>query len=101
MRTDMRGLPHFPRAHQQHGAGNGAAAELGTLPEWTLADLYTAPDAPEVARDLEKAAAEARRIKEAYRGKLAHLDADGLASAIEEFERLVEVMGRLGVVCRA
>ena len=96
MRTDTRGLPHFPAVHQQHGAGNGAAAELGTLPEWTLADLYTAPDAPEVARDLEKAAAEARRIKEAYRGKLAHLDADGLASAIEEFERLVEVMGRLG-----
>ena len=68
------------------------------MPEWSLADLYNAPDAPEVARDLKAAAEGARAIKEKYHGKLAEIGRDGaaLATAIEEFERLVELMGRLG-----
>ena len=32
---------------------SGALA-LGNLPEWDLTDLYPAPDAPELARDLER-----------------------------------------------
>ena len=46
----------------------------------------------------QAAADEARRIKEAYHGKLVGLASDGaaLALAIEEFERFVELMGRLG-----
>src|SRR5262249_35373967 len=96
MRTQTRGLPHPIGTCQQDGVGGEAAAKLGPLPEWSLADLYASPDAPEVTRDLEKAGAEARRIKESYHGKLAPLDAEGLAAAIEEFERLVAVMGRLG-----
>ena len=72
--------------------------DLGPMPEWNLADLYPSPTAPEVARDLEAAAKEAKRIKEAYHGKLVSLAADGgaLATAIEEFERFVELLGRLG-----
>ncbi len=85
-------------ARQQEGGASTAAAELGPLPEWSLADLYAGPDAPEIARDLDDAAAQARRIKETYHGKLAEIGRDGekLGLAIEEFERLVEVMGRLG-----
>ena len=30
-----------------------SGAGLGALPEWDLSDLYPAPDAPEVARDLD------------------------------------------------
>ena len=80
------------------GAAAEAAAALGPMPEWNLADLYPSPTAPEIARDLAAAAAEARRIKEGYQGKLVALAADGgvLALAIEEFERFVELMGRLG-----
>jgi len=71
---------------------------LGEMPEWNLADLYASPTAPEIARDLKIAADEARRIKEAYHGKLVALASDGavLALAIEEIERFVELMGRLG-----
>lgn len=74
------------------------APDLGSMPEWSLADLYTAPDAPEVARDIDAAAAAAQRMKERYQGKLTKLGSDGaaLASAIEEFEQLVETMGKLG-----
>ncbi|WP_420844148.1 M3 family oligoendopeptidase [Hyphomicrobium sulfonivorans] len=72
--------------------------ELGAMPEWNLADLYPSPTAPELARDLDAAAAEAQRIKDAYHGKLVEIAKDGgaLATALEEFEQFVELTGRLG-----
>ncbi|MBI1649358.1 oligoendopeptidase F [Hyphomicrobium sulfonivorans] len=68
------------------------------MPEWNLADLYPSPTAPELARDLDAAAAEAQRIKDAYHGKLVEIAKDGgaLATALEEFEQFVELTGRLG-----
>ena len=78
-------------------AEEGAPA-LGSMPEWNLADLYKAPDAPEVAHDIEAAAVLSARMKERYQGKLTQLGRDGaaLATAIEEFEQLVEMLGKLG-----
>jgi oligoendopeptidase F len=98
MRSDVRGNDLQGNFIPPDGAAAEAAAALGPMPEWNLADLYSSPTAPEIARDLGAAAAEARRIKEAYHGKLVGLAADGavLALAIEEFERFVELMGRLG-----
>jgi len=82
----------------QEAAATTKTVELGDLPEWNLADLYPGPDAPELAKDLESAAAMARRIREAYHGKLVELASNGavLALAVEEYERLAETMGRLG-----
>ncbi len=82
----------------QDGASANAAAALGPMPEWNLADLYPSPTSPEITRDLDKAAAEAKRLKETYYGKVAAVAADGaaLATAIEEFEQFVELTGRLG-----
>ncbi|CAN1722979.1 oligoendopeptidase F [Hyphomicrobium sp. 1Nfss2.1] len=82
----------------QDGASASGAAALGPMPEWNLADLYPSPTSPEIARDLDKAAAEAKRLKETYYGKVAAVAADGaaLAKAIEEFEQFVELTGRLG-----
>ena len=99
MQIDLRGvraLHTFAVQPQERAAGPDA--DLGILPEWSLADLYTAPDAPEIARDLKAAAEGAQAIKEKYHGKLAEIGREGpaLAAAIEEFERLVELMGRLG-----
>ncbi len=98
MRPDVRGNDLQRNFIPPDGAAAEAAAALGPMPEWNLADLYSSPTAPEIARDLAAAAAEARRIKEAYHGKLVGLAADGavLALAIEQFERFVELMGRLG-----
>ena len=56
---------------------SAAAANLGAMPEWNLADLYAGIDAPEVKADLAKAAAEAKRIQERYQGKLTALGSDG------------------------
>ena len=79
-------------------ASRSSPIDLGVMPEWSLADLYAAPDAPEVARDLEASAAAARRMKDSYQGKLVELGRDGaaLCKAIQEFEQLVELLGKLG-----
>ena len=50
-----------------------AAPNLGHLPEWNLADLYAAPDAPAFAADMKKGEALSRAFAEEYRGKLAGL----------------------------
>ena len=79
-------------------AASAAADQLGDLPNWKLDDLYTAPTAPEVQRDLEAGASAAARIKQTCQGKLATMAADGavLAEAIKSYEDLADVLGRLG-----
>ncbi len=72
-----------------------AMEPLGTLPEWDLIDLYAAPDAPEIARDLDWLRGECRVFAEDYEGKLAGLDAAGLLRAIERYERIQAVSGRI------
>ena len=75
-----------------------ASQNLGDLPEWNLADLYPAPDSAEVKRDLEEGAAEAKRLKETYQGKLSEAAKDGaeLARVVKAYEALADRVGRLG-----
>src|SRR5438477_2485731 len=73
---------------------------LGALPEWNLADLYPAIDAPEVTRDLERADAECVAFEETYKGKLTSLaaapDAGAkLAAAVKRYEAIDDLLGRL------
>ncbi|HEX2840308.1 M3 family oligoendopeptidase [Hyphomicrobium sp.] len=88
---------NFVWAKSQGGA-SAEARDLGPIPEWDLSDLYKGMDDPNVQRDLDRAAAEAKRIKESYQGKLASLTNDGakLADAIAAYERLSDLMGKLG-----
>ena len=65
------------------------------LPIWDLTDLYSTPDGPDVARDLETADAEACAIAERWKGRLAELDGEELADAVEAYERLHERLARL------
>ncbi len=77
-------------------ARDPAAAEaLGSLPEWDLSDLYAAPDAPEIARDLAWLEDEARAFAADYEGRLAGLDAAGMLEAIRRWERIQAVSGRI------
>ncbi len=66
------------------------------LPSWDLTDLYAAPDDPRVESDLARAAAAAAGFEDRHKGRLATLDARALADAIAEFERIEEILGRLG-----
>jgi oligoendopeptidase F len=77
------------------------AAKPGRLPEWNLADLYPAIDAPEVSRDLDKVDAECVAFEKAYKGRLAEETAkDGggawLAGAVQSYETIDDLAGRLG-----
>jgi oligoendopeptidase F len=69
-----------------------AAAEL---PTWDLADLYPAPDSPQLAADLARADAAAQAFATANAGKLAAMSGRALAAAIGEFERIEEILGRV------
>ena len=77
---------------------NSAAAEttnLGTLPEWDLADLYPGRDSAELARDLGGLAEAAAAFQARYQGRLASLGGAGLGAAVAEYERMQEVIGRI------
>jgi oligoendopeptidase F len=73
-----------------------AAPDLGTLPEWNLADLYAAPDSAEFAADMRRGEAMARAFAEQYRGSLAALSGAELAQALKDYEALSDLLGRVG-----
>ena len=73
---------------------------LGSLPEWNLADLYPAMDAPEVRRDLERADAYCIAFEEEFKGKLAALAggsgaSERLADVVNRYEMIDDLIGRL------
>ena len=71
----------------------------GELPEWNLDDLYPAMDAPGIAADLDRSAVLADAFQKRWRGTLAAEAAKpgggDLDRALEAFEGLEEVLGRL------
>jgi len=73
-----------------------SGSALGALPEWDLSDLYAGPESPELAADLERAAAAASAFAAQYKGRLPEFDGAGLAAAIAEFERIDETLSRIG-----
>ncbi|BCX16843.1 MAG: oligoendopeptidase F [Geminicoccaceae bacterium] len=64
-------------------------------PRWDLSDLFGGPDDPRAKQLLDEAAAEATRLEEAYRGKLATLSGDELASLVRTYEAIEEKLGRV------
>ncbi|WP_428483293.1 M3 family oligoendopeptidase [Rhodopila sp.] len=70
-------------------------AQTSTLPTWDLSDLYTAPDDPMVAADFARAQAMAKSFAATYAGKLATLSGAAIATAIADYERIQESLGRL------
>ncbi|MFZ9949444.1 MAG: oligoendopeptidase F, partial [Gemmobacter sp.] len=85
----------LPRPLYDANARSGGES-LGNLPEWDLSDLYTAPDAPEGARDLDWLDEACARFAADYEGRLATLDAAGMRGCVERYERIDMVAGRLG-----
>ncbi|RMD88876.1 MAG: oligoendopeptidase F, partial [Alphaproteobacteria bacterium] len=82
--------PTVPRDTAEAGS-----AALGALPEWDLSDLYPAPDAPELARDLDWLRGACADFAARYQGRLATLDAAGFLECIRAYERIHAVSGRI------
>ena len=71
-------------------------AMLGELPTWKLEDLYSSPTGPDLDADLKRAAADAEAFAKDYEGKVASLDGKALGGAVARFEKLSDLMGRIG-----
>ncbi len=90
-----------PKSAAKSKSASRTAASKSKLPEWNLADLYPAIDAPEVKRDLERLDEECVAFETAYKGKLAdEVSSDGggewLAAVVKRYEAIDDLMGRLG-----
>ncbi len=71
------------------------ATEAQTLPVWDLSDLYDSPESPALQADLQAVEAAARAFKDTYTGKLATSPGAVLATALAEYERIEEALGRV------
>jgi oligoendopeptidase F len=67
--------------------------DAAALPVWDLSDLYPAPDSPALEADFKRAEEAAIAFAAAYKGNLASAD---LTAAIAEYERIQEILGRIG-----
>lgn len=74
---------------------NATSGGFGDLPDWDLSDLYAAPDAPEFARDMAWLEGACAGFATDYEGKLAGLDAAGMAECIRRYEEIDITAGRL------
>ncbi|MGJ8611876.1 MAG: M3 family oligoendopeptidase [Octadecabacter sp.] len=76
-------------------ANASTGTPFGDLPEWDLSDLYTAPDAKDLKRDIDWLEGACRSFASDYEGKLAGLDADGLLDAVKRDEQISIIAGRI------
>jgi oligoendopeptidase F len=80
------------RVFDSNAHGGGA---LGDLPEWDLSDLYTSEDAPELLRDLDWIKKSCKNFSKDYESKLINLDATGLLGAVQRYEAIDVIAGRI------
>ena len=85
MRNDTRVLEANPQ-------GGGA---FGDLPAWDLSDLYASEDAPELHADLKQLEQACEDFSKDYDGKLAQLTADEMLKAVERYEAIDIIAGRI------
>ncbi|KMW57339.1 Oligoendopeptidase F [Candidatus Rhodobacter oscarellae] len=74
---------------------NGGTGAFGDLPEWDLTDLYAAPDAPELDRDMAWLEAECAAFAADYQGKLAGLTGAEMLACVERHEKIDMIQGRI------
>ncbi|MEJ6397819.1 M3 family oligoendopeptidase [Yoonia sp. 208BN28-4] len=78
-----------------YDANVSGGSAFGDLPEWDLTDLYPGEDSDALKRDmawLDQACAD---FANDYDGKLADLDAAGLLKAVQRYEEIDMIAGRI------
>jgi oligoendopeptidase F len=85
------------RSHPQvHDANpTGGHNQFGDLPEWDLSDLYPSPDGPEITKDMDWLDTACADFASDYEGKLDTLDSDGLLNAVQRYEQIDVIAGRI------
>ena len=68
---------------------------LGNLPTWDLSDLYKAEDDPELNKDLNWLRKACSNFAEDYQGKLGKLGAMGLLDAVERYQAIEVIAGKV------
>ena len=92
--TDLKGFP-MRRPQPVFDVNASGGKDLGNLPEWDLSDLYPSTDSPELARDMTWLEKECAGFAASYEGKLADQDAAGLLKAVQRYEQIDVVAGRI------
>jgi oligoendopeptidase F len=87
-------------AQRKTNSKKAPSSRADKLPEWNLSDLYSAIDAPEVTRDLDRLDAECVAFENDYKGKLPErMAGEGggrwLAGAVKRYEAIDDLTGRL------
>jgi len=80
------------RVFEANSQGGGA---FGDLPEWDLSDLYASEDAAELQADLTWLKQSCIDFSNYYEGKLAQLNADEMLKAVERYEAIDIIAGRI------
>jgi oligoendopeptidase F len=65
------------------------------LPAWDLSDLYASEDAPELHADLKQLEQACEYFSNDYDGKLVQLNADEMLKAVERYEAIDIIAGRI------
>lgn len=63
---------------------------------WDLSDLYKSIDDPALKRDKENVIKQAEDFASSYKGNVADLDEKGMKQALQEYEQLLEIIGKIG-----
>jgi len=69
---------------------------LQNLPTWNLDDLYAGPTSEAFETDLQKTAQESAAFATDYKGRLNGLDGVALGTAIQRYDSLSDLLGRVG-----
>src|SRR6056297_63548 len=64
--------------------------------DWDLTDLYPSISSEELQSDKKKVLKLAEEFKTDYRGKIEHLNAELFAEALQKYEGIIEILGKIG-----
>lgn len=70
---------------------NGAETVL-----WDLSDLYNSSNDPQIHRDQQTLRDMAQQFESRFRGKVGSIDAKGMSEALQEFETISDLLGKMG-----
>ena len=76
-------------------ANANGGGEFGDLPEWDLTDLYPSSESAELTADMAWLEEECKKFATDYEGKLADLNASEMLTAVQRYEKIDIIAGRI------